>query len=474
MNRFQAYINGQFFETEKYAAVYNPANGDVVGEAPVCTVKDVDAAVDAAAQAQKSWRRLTYMQRADYLKKWSAKMSEYKEQLGELLCREQGKTLAQATGEANGAANLIAYHAEWAWRIEGEIVTSDRANQNVWIYKEPIGVVGCIIPWNFPLYIIARKVAPALLTGNTVVIKPSSDTPLTALFIAKIFDEIGMPAGVVNVITGSGALLGKALAAHPKIGMISLTGSTAAGQEVMRNCAESVAKVSLELGGKAPSIVMNDANLDLAVASILMAKTKNAGQVCNTPERVYVQRDAAHAFIEKLVEAMQKVTFGDGMANPTMGALVNRKAVETVHAMVERAVLSGAKLVLGGEIPQGAGAFYPPTLLVECRQDMEIMREEIFGPVLPVMVFDTVEEGLALANDCKYGLTAALYTNTMSTMMKFANEIECGELYVNRSQGEAFNGYHSGWKQTGIGGDDGKHGLAEFLQTRTVYCVYQD
>ena len=308
-------------------------------------------------------------------------MLEYQQELGALLCKEQGKTLAQACGEAGGAAGLIGYHAEWAKRVEGDVVSSDNANENVFIYKEPIGVIGCIIPWNFPVFIIARKVAPALITGNTVVIKPSSETPLTALLIAKIIDEVGLPPGVVNVLTGSGRVLGAALASHPKVGMVSITGSTAAGQEVMRNCAKNVAKVSLELGGKAPSVVMDDADLDLAVASIVAARLKNAGQVCNAPERIYVQKGVADEFTQKLYNALEKTRYGNGAENPDLGALINKKAVDHVHEMVERAINDGAKLLLGGVRPEGEGA-YPATILTDCRQDMEIMREEIFGPVL--------------------------------------------------------------------------------------------
>ena len=472
MEEYLAYINGAFVKTEKTTPVIDPATEEEIARVPFCTEKEVDEAVDAAFEAQKLWRKKTAVERAALLRAWAAKIYEHQEELGRLLSMEEGKPLNQAVGETGGAAELIEYHAEWARRIEGDIIQSDDPHENVWIYKEPLGVVGCIIPWNFPIYIFARKVAPALMAGNTVVVKPSGETPLTSLVLARLMDEAGFPAGVVNVITGPGAVIGQYLSSHKKVAMVSLTGSTEAGQSVMRGCADNVSKVSLELGGKAPSVVMKDADLDLAVSTIVAAKAKNAGQVCTSPERIYVQKDVADEFIGKLSEAFGALTYGIGLDNPSYGTVINAAAVDRIQAMVERAVEDGAKLLIGGKKPEGKGAFYPPTILTDCRQDMEIMREEIFGPVLPVMVFDTPEEALDLTNDCKYGLTAVLYTNDLKIMMKFANEVECGELFVNRAQGEAYNGYHSGWKQTGIGGDDGRYGLDEFLQTRTVYCVF--
>jgi lactaldehyde dehydrogenase/glycolaldehyde dehydrogenase len=246
-----------------------------------------------------------------------------------------------------------------------------------------------------------------------------------------------------------------------------------AGKEVMRQAAENVTKVSLELGGKAPAIVMNDADIDLAVECIAWARVKNAGQVCNAPERAYVQKDVEKTFIDKLVARMQKVTYGDTKAGYEMGALINKDAVLSVQAMVDKAVAQGAKVLCGGKAADMAGSFYMPTVLAECTQSMDIMHEEIFGPVLPVAIFETVDEVMKYANDSEVGLTSTLYTNDMNVALRFSNEIECGELYVNAAQGEAFQGFHSGWKKTGIGGDDGRHGFEEFLQTRTVYLNYK-
>ncbi len=366
------------------------------------------------------------------------------------------------------------YHGEWARRVEGEIIQSDSIDENIMLYKEPIGVVSCILPWNFPLYVLIRKMSPALITGNTVVLKPSSETPCSALAFAKLLDLIDLPPGVVNIVTGRGAVVGTALAAHADVGFVTVTGSTEAGKQIMRACADNITKVSLELGGKAPAIVMDDADLDLAVECIRGGRISNAGQVCNCVERVYVQEGIADSFIDRITQAMRSVTMGNGMDDPEMGPLVSRGALEGVHAMVQRAVGDGATLICGGKRSDlfEKGYFYEPTALTHCRQDMEIMQEEIFGPVMPIMTFRSIDEALAFANDCKYGLTSTLYTTNYRTAMRFANEIEFGELYINRQQGEAYQGFHAGWKLSGIGGDDGKHGLEAYLRTRVVYMKY--
>jgi lactaldehyde dehydrogenase/glycolaldehyde dehydrogenase len=475
MKEYKAFIGGEFTAgSGGLFSVYNPATGEEIGRAPNCGPEDADRAVEAAWQAQKSWRKIPAAERAEYLKKLASLVFAHQERLSKFLNAEEGKILSSALYEIGGAGALADYHAGWARRIEGELVQSDSADENISVYKEPVGVVACIIPWNFPVYILFRKMCPALIAGNAVLIKPSSETPLIALEMAELFTEAGFPKGLINIITGSGKVLGAAIAKNPKVSMISLTGSSEAGREIMRNGADNITKVSLELGGKAPAIVMDDADLDLAADCIVQAKINNAGQVCNTVERIYAHERIVKELTGKLMERLSKVSFSrdDPAGQFVMGPMINKNAVMHTHGFVERAVKAGAKILLGGNIPPGPGAFYPMTLLTECRQDMEIMHEEIFGPVLPLAVFSSLQEALTMANDCKYGLTSTLYTRDLKTAMIFSNEIEFGELYINRGQGEAFQGYHSGWKQTGIGGDDGKHGLEEFLQTRTVYIKY--
>lgn len=476
MKTYECYINGAFIDSDCLPTldVIDPATEDVFACVPQCGEKEALLAVSAAREAQKEWARMPACERADYLLKLAARLKAKAGEMGEIISAEQGKPLWHATGETIGAAEIIEYHAGWARRIEGEIMPSDDRDENIFIYKEPLGVVACILPWNFPMYVLARKLAPALITGNTVILKPSSETPCSALAFARLVDEIGLPAGVVNVISGRGSVLGRALTENSLVDMVTLTGSTEAGKQVMAACARSLTKVSLELGGKAPAVVMADADLDLAVTCIKGGRIGNAGQVCNCVERVYVHRSIAEAFVDKMRRAMCEVKLGPGLEGPDMGPLVSKTALENVHRMVLKAVEEGAIVACGGKpSPKfSKGFFYEPTVLTECRQEMEIMREEIFGPVMPIMTFETIDEALALANDCKYGLTATLYTRDYGTAMRFANHMEAGELYVNRKQGEAYQGYHAGWKQSGLGGDDGRHGVAQFLKTRTVYMRY--
>ncbi len=476
MQTYQVYINGKFQNSASgnYIDVTNPATEAIFARVPECTADEVQGAVSAAKAAQKAWAALPAVERGQHLKKLADKLREHSETIGRVLTQEQGKALAQATGESVWGADLMDYHAGWARRIDGEIIQSDSANENILLYKEPIGVVACILPWNFPIFVLIRKLSPALITGNTVVLKPSSETPCSALELAQAVDEAGLPPGVVNIVTGRGSVVGNVLTGSPDVGFVTVTGSTEAGQQIMRQCAENVTKVSLELGGKAPAVVMNDADLDVAVDSIKAGRLNNAGQVCNCVERVYVQEGIAGAFVEKMIEKMKAVELGPGLENAEMGPLVSQSAREGVHRHVERAVAQGAQLMCGGQ-PAGQfekGFYYQPTVLTRCRQEMDIMHEEVFGPVMPITTFKTVDEALELANDCRYGLTSMLYTQDYQTVMRFANEIEFGELYVNRPPGEAYQGFHAGWKLSGIGGDDGKHGMESYLKTRTVYLKY--
>jgi lactaldehyde dehydrogenase/glycolaldehyde dehydrogenase len=475
-NTYKFYINAEHVDSSSHKTidVRDPASEEVFASVPQGSAEDARRAITAAKTAQKKWAGLPAIERSGYLKKLAQKLRAHSEILGRVITKEQGKSISVATGEAVWGADLMEYHAGWARRIEGEIIQSDTIDENILLYKVPIGVVSCIIPWNFPLYVLIRKLSPALVTGNTVVLKPSSETPCSALKFARLLDDIDLPAGVVNIVTGRGAEVGTELSASPDVDLVTLTGSTAAGRQVMQACSGNITKCSLELGGKAPAIVMDDADLDLAVECIKASRISNAGQVCNCVERVYVQAAIADVFIDRITQAMRHVRMGNGMDDPEMGPLISKDALDGVHAMVQKAVADGAISACGGQPSRrfGKGFFYEPTVLVNCRQDMDIMREEIFGPVMPIMTFKSVDEVLALANDCKYGLTAALFTTSYRTAMRFANEIETGELYINRLPGEAYQGFHAGWKLSGIGGDDGKHGLDAYLRTRTVYMKY--
>ncbi|RIV18214.1 aldehyde dehydrogenase [Alicyclobacillaceae bacterium I2511] len=471
------YINGEFVSAEhgESMLVYNPATEKVIAEVPSATPSDVNRAVQAATLAQAAWAKTPAIERAQFLKQIANNLRAQPDDLAHIVTEEQGKTLSLARDEVLLTADYIEYMAEWARRYEGEIIQSDRRNENLFIFKQPVGVVAGILPWNFPLFLMARKMAPALVTGNAVVIKPSEDAPINSLEFAKIVDQVGVPKGIFNVVTGDGPVTGAALASHPQVGLVSFTGSYEAGSSVMKMAAKNIARVSLELGGKAPAIVMKDANLDLAVDSIVKSRIINTGQACNCAERIYVHQSIEEEFTRNLVRRMEQIRFGDPLQESglDMGPLINKEAVQSIDEKVQDAVHKGAKVLTGGHpAVQMMGCHYEPTVLVDVTQDMPIMRQEIFGPVLPVMKFETFDEVIALANDCEYGLTSSIYTKNLDIAMRACNELKFGETYINRENFETIQGFHAGWRRSGIGGDDGKHGLEEFLQTHIVYLMY--
>jgi lactaldehyde dehydrogenase/glycolaldehyde dehydrogenase len=477
MKSYQMFINGEFIanESRKMISVINPATEAIVSEIPAGTREDVETAVKAAEQAQKSWAKLPAIVRAGYLKEIAQGIRENSEELARVIAEEQGKILPLARVEANFTADYMDYMAEFARRYEGEIIESDRPNENIFLFKLPIGVIGGILPWNFPFFLIARKLAPALVTGNTIVIKPSSETPNNAFEFAKIVAKTSLPKGVFNLVSGAGSVVGNALAGHPKIGMVSFTGSVEGGIAIMRAAAENVTKVSLELGGKAPAIVMADADLDLAVKSICASRIINTGQVCNCAERVYVHESVAEQFIAKMTVAMRNVKYGSPLEDETidMGPLVSKQQLEQVEAAVAKAIKDGATLVVGGKrADRGVGFYFEPTVLINCKQSTDIMQKETFGPVLPIATFKDLDEAIELANDSDFGLTSSIYTQNIDVAMRACKEIKFGETYVNRENFEAMQGFHAGWRKSGIGGADGKHGLEEYLQTHVVYMQY--
>jgi len=467
------YIDGQFvaWQGDAWIDVINPATEEVISRIPDGSAEDTRKAIDAADRAQAGWEALPAIERASWLRKISAGIRERVSEISALIVAEGGKIQQLAEVEVNFTADYIDYMAEWARRYEGEIIQSDRPGENILVFKRALGVTTGILPWNFPFFLIARKLAPALLTGNTIVIKPSEFTPNNAIAFAKIVDEIGLPKGVFNLVLGRGETVGQELAGNPKVAMVSMTGSVGAGEKIMAAAAKNITKVCLELGGKAPAIVMDDADLELAVKAIVDSRVINTGQVCNCAERVYVQKGIYDRFVNRLGEAMKAVQFGNPAERNdiAMGPLINAAALERVEQKVALAVQQGAKVVLGGKAVEGKGYFYPPTLLLDVRQDMTIMHEETFGPVLPVVVFETLEEALKMANDSDYGLTSSLYTQDLNVAMKAIKGLKFGETYINRENFEAMQGFHAGWRKSGIGGADGKHGLHEYLQTQVVY-----
>jgi len=467
------YIDGQFvaWQGEAWIDVINPATEEVISRIPDGSADDARKAIDAAERAQADWEALPAIQRAGWLRKIAAGIRERASEISALIVAEGGKIQQLAEVEVAFTADYLDYMAEWARRYEGEIIQSDRPGENILLFKRALGVTTGILPWNFPFFLIARKLGPALLTGNTIVIKPSEFTPNNAIAFAKIVDEIGLPKGVFNLVLGRGETVGQELAGNPKVAMVSMTGSVGAGEKIMTAAAKNITKVCLELGGKAPAIVMDDADLELAVKAIVDSRVINTGQVCNCAERVYVQKGIYDRFVNRLGEAMKAVQFGNPAERNdiAMGPLINAAALERVEQKVALAVQQGAKVVLGGKAVEGKGYFYPPTLLLDVRQDMTIMHEETFGPVLPLVVFETLEEALKMANDSDYGLTSSLYTQDLNVAMKAIKGLKFGETYINRENFEAMQGFHAGWRKSGIGGADGKHGLHEYLQTQVVY-----
>jgi lactaldehyde dehydrogenase/glycolaldehyde dehydrogenase len=474
MTDYSNFINGQFVPSTGANRIddLNPSTGQMICTVPDSSASEVEQAVAAAESAQRTWARRPAVERAKALHEVAGKVRGAIEPIARVIAEEQGKTIGLSRVEVAFTAAYIDYMAEWARRIEGEIIESDRPGETILLFRQPIGVVGGILPWNFPFFLIARKAAPALAAGNTIVIKPSEETPHNAVKFSELLIEAALPPGLINIVHGRGATTGKALASSPRVGMISFTGSVATGAAVMAAAAPNVTKVNLELGGKAPAIVMADADIDLAVKAVKDSRVINSGQVCNCAERVYVQRRIADQFVERLAAVMRASRFGDPLADEKVeyGPLINEAGYRKVDAMVRGAVAAGATVVTGGRRgPDERGYFYEPTVLTGCRQEMEIIQREIFGPVAPVVTFDDLDEAIAYANDSEYGLTSSIYTRDLNVALRACQEIRFGETYVNRENFEAMQGFHAGWRKSGIGGADGKHGLYEYTQTHVVY-----
>lgn len=468
------FINGSFVDSKGHGLipVLNPATDAVISEIPETSPEAVADAVAAAKAAQKAWEARPAIERAGFLRQIAARIRENVPALAKTIVAEQGKVMGLAEVEVNFTADYLDYMAEWARRIEGEIVTSDRPGENIFLFRQAIGVVGGILPWNFPFFLIARKLAPALVTGNTIVLKPSEETPNNAAMFMDLLAQTDMPEGVVNMIYGRGAVAGSALCDNPDIGLLSFTGSVETGSRIMAAAAKNITKVNLELGGKAPAIVMRDADIDLAVNAITASRVINSGQVCNCAERVYVDAAIEDEFVTRLAQKMSDCTFGDPMQNLSVdyGPMINKAGLDKVDGMVERAKAAGAQVVTGGEIADlGAGNYYRPTVLTGCTQDSEIIQKEVFGPVIPVCTIQDLDEAITKANDSDYGLTSSIYTKDIGAAMRACREIKFGETYINRENFEAMQGYHAGVRKSGIGGADGKHGLYEYTQTHMVY-----
>ncbi|MCL4402781.1 MAG: aldehyde dehydrogenase [Acidobacteria bacterium] len=475
MKEYGNFINGRFTTpdgSQERIEVKNPSTGEVIATVPESTPAEIEAAFAAAKAAQTEWAARPAVERAKALHTIAARVRENTERIARVVTEEQGKILGLARVEAAFTADYFDYMAEWARRIEGEILESDRPGETILLFRQPIGVIAGILPWNFPFFLIARKTAPALVTGNTIVIKPSEETPINAALFCELIADLGLPPGVINIVHGRGPTVGQALAGSPVAGMVSFTGSVQTGCAIMAAAASNITKVNLELGGKAPAIVMADADIDLAVRAVKASRVINSGQVCNCAERVYVQAKIAGEFTEKLSQAMKETRFGNPLEDESVeyGPLINEGGFRKVERLVSTALKQGATVVTGGSRGPGEGGYYyQPTVLADCRQDMDIIRNETFGPVVPLVTFDDLDQAIQYANDSDYGLTSSIYTRDLNVALKACQQIRFGETYINRENFEAMQGFHAGWRKSGIGGADGKHGLYEFTQTHVVY-----
>ena len=468
---YRNYIDGQWVDGRGATIdVLNPATGRRIASVPDGGADDVNRAVAAAKKAQPAWERLPAIQRANHLRQISAKLRANAERLARTLVLEQGKVPELAAVEVEFTASYIDYMAEWARRIEGEIVTSDRPGEQILVYRRPIGVVAGILPWNFPLFLIARKLAPALITGNTIVIKPSEETPVNAFEFAELVAETDLPAGVFNLVCG-GRETGATLTDHKDVGLVSFTGSVETGSKIMVAAGKNLTRVNLELGGKAPAIVLNDCDLELTANALFNSRVLNTGQACNAAERVYVERGIAGALAERVTSLMRSTKYGDPSVDKGlhMGPLVTKVGRDRMAAMVEAAKGQGAQVLTGGRIADRAGYHYEPTVLLGCNANMDVMTKEVFGPVLPIQVVESLDEALVLANDSDYGLTSSVFTKDLNQAMKAVRELRFGETYINREHFEAMQGFHAGRRKSGIGGADGKHGLYAHMETQVVY-----
>lgn len=458
--------------------VTSPANGEVVGRIQMATAEDAENALTAADQAFQSWRRTTALYRADLLFDLVSRLGDNTERLARLITSEQGKPLAESRADVGMCANLIRFAAEHTRRLEGDIVPADDPNEQIWIQKVPHGVVVGITAWNFPAALIGRKLGPALAAGNTIVLKPSEETPLTAMEIVELARQAGFPEGVVNIVNGHGADIGNHLVTHNTTKLVSMTGSVRGGREINKAAAPHLKLVRLELGGKAPFIVMDDADMEPAVEAAIVSRFANSGQVCTCNERMYVHEGIYDAFLQRFKERVEELKVGDPLAHEDvdMGPKINSGELDKVHDMVVHAIDQGANLETGGERLTGGeydqGFYYAPTILTGVSNDMDIMQDEIFGPVVPIMKVDSFEQALDYANVSQYGLSAYVFTNNVKRLMTTVHDLDFGEIYVNRGGGESVQGFHKGYRNSGIGGEDGKYGLEAYVKSKTMYVHF--
>ncbi|MEM6313905.1 MAG: aldehyde dehydrogenase family protein [Planctomycetota bacterium] len=474
LTHYRGYINGRWIDAAGHdtLAVENPATAEPWATVTVNTADEIEEAIATSFAAQKTWAALPNIERAKYLHDIARRILAEKDHLAKLLVKEQGKTLAEAGGEVADTANYITYAAEAARRIQGELLPSDSADVALQIHRVPYGVTLGLCAYNYPLALIGRKIGPALVTGNTMIIKPHEATPVTASEFCRIIDEAGLPPGVINLVTGD-AQAGATMVADPRVRMVTVTGSVRAGQHIMRGAAENLTAVSLELGGKAPFIVMDDADVDKAAEAAVIARFANCGQVCICSEVALVHEKVADRFAAKVLELAKGVTVGDPMTDVRMGPSVTAGGVNRMSELIGSSVDAGAEVLLGGGRPTGngfdRGNWFEPTVMRGIKADHAVVKEEIFGPVLPIMSVGSLDEAIAQANLSDVGLSAYLWTEDYRAHQHAIRHLEVGTIFINQGISGFVQGYHNGHKRSGLGGEDGVHGLEGYLQKRTVY-----
>ena len=464
--RNRCFVDGQWTGEPK-VPVTNKATGDIMARVPDCGEAETRSAIEAAARAFPRWSKMLAKDRSKIVRKWYELIVEHADELALLLTNEQGKPLAEAKGEILYAAGFIEFFAEEAKRVYGETIPTFKADARIVAIKQPVGVVAAITPWNFPAAMITRKAGPALAVGCTMVLKPASETPLTALALAELAHRAGVPRGVFNVITGKASVIGKELTSNELVRMLTFTGSTEIGRLLMAQCAPTIKKLGLELGGNAPFIVFDDADLDKAVQGAIASKYRNAGQTCVCANRIYVQKGVYGAFAEKLLAEVKKMKVGAGTEEGvTTGPLINKAAVAKVEEHVADALDHGAKVLLGGKRHARGGNFYEPTILVDVARDTKIAQEETFGPVAPLFKFGSDEEVVAMANDTPFGLAAYFYSRDIGRVWRVAEALECGIIGINEGLISSEVAPFGGVKQSGIGREGSHHGIEEVLEIK--------
>jgi succinate-semialdehyde dehydrogenase/glutarate-semialdehyde dehydrogenase len=467
--RQQAYIDGSWTDADsgQTIKVNNPANGEIIGTVPRMGAAETRRAIEAADKALPAWRALTAKERAGKLRRWYELMIEHQDDLARLMTLEQGKPLAEAKGEISYAASFIEWFGEEAKRVYGETIPGHQPDKRIIVIKQPIGVTAAITPWNFPTAMITRKAAPALAAGCTMVLKPASQTPFSALALVELAERAGIPRGVLSVVTGSAGDIGNELTANPIVRKLSFTGSTEIGARLMEQCAPTIKKLSLELGGNAPFIVFDDADLDAAVEGAIVSKYRNNGQTCVCANRLYVQDGVYDAFVEKLKVAVAKLKVGDGLQDGvTTGPLIDDKAVAKVQEHIEDAVSKGAQVVAGGKAHSLGGSFFEPTILVNVPKNAKVAKEETFGPLAPLFRFKDEAEVIAMANDTEFGLASYFYARDLSRVFRVAEALEYGMVGINTGLISTEVAPFGGVKASGLGREGSRHGIEDYLELK--------